>query len=92
MGVTDRYKPDVDATSTGEVFEAEPHGKVSASLAVVGDATYDLEVSEDGSNWVQYETYGGNGTIEVSAAHVRLVISGAGSGTDEVYWAVGDDS
>jgi len=92
MGVTDRYDGAVDATTTGEVFAAEPHGKVSTTLAISGDATYDLEVSEDGSNWVQYATYTANETVEVAAAHVRLVISGAGTGTDEVYWAVGDDS
>jgi len=92
MGITDRYDDAVDATTAGEVFEAEPHGKVAATLALSGDATYDLEVSEDGTNWVQYATYSANETIEVAAAHIRLVISTAGSGTDEVYWAVGDDS
>lgn len=92
MGITDRYDAAVDATTTGEVFSAAPHGKVSTTLAISGDATYDLEVSEDGSNWVQYASYSPNETIEVAASHVRLVISGAGTGTDEVYWAVGDDN
>lgn len=93
MGITDRYKADVDATvDEAEVFTAQPNGKVSATLAVTGDATYDLEVSEDGSNWVQYHTYTAPETVEVAAAHVRLTISTAGTGTDEVYWALGDDS
>jgi len=90
MGITDRYDAAVDATTTGEVFSAEPCGRVATTIAVSGDATYDLEVSEDGSNWVQYATYSPNETVEVAARYVRLVISTAGTGTDEVYWGIGD--
>lgn len=92
MGIQDNYDDAVDATTTGEVFAAEPHGKVATTLVVNGDATYDLEVRERDGTWVQYTTYSPNETVEVAAAEVRLVISSAGTGTDEVYWSVGDDS
>jgi len=99
MGVQDNYDDAVDATSTGEVFAAEPHGKVSVTTVVASTAagaTYALEIRERDGSWVEYSELGSSAiqdTTEVSCAEVRLTItSAATSGTDEVYFAVGDDS
>lgn len=99
MGVQDNYDDAVDATTATDIFTAEPHGKVAVTTVVAGTvagATYALEIRERDGSWVEYKDLGNSNiadTTELSCAEVRLVIkTAATSGTDEVYFAVGDDS
>lgn len=93
MGIQEYHEASLDVTSTGTVDEAQPNGAAKVTVAVDGDATYALEVKkrdEADSAYVEaHEVASGGETVDLVAGHVRLVVKTVGTGTDDVYFAVG---